>query len=93
MESSLFVFVPWVGLQMVTIWVLVLTGLVAVTMRLAQEPDPSGSRQAAAQQDHGQRPAEPLTPEWLERLISGVGHPPAPRPRPAERDAGAREVA
>ena len=92
MERSLFATVLWVDLQMAVIWVLAMVGLLAVTVRLARDTEPPRSQHASAGQG-SQRPIEPLTPEWLERLITGVGHPPTPRPRPAEPDAGAREVA
>ena len=93
MERSLFVDVPWVGMQMAVIWVLAMAGLLAVTVRLARDADRPGSRHASTGQLGGQRPVEPLTPDWLERLISGVGHPPAPRPRPVETGDADREVA
>ena len=93
MERSLFVFVPWVGLQMVSICVLALAGLMAVTVRLARDADRPGNRHASAGQLGGQRPVEPLTPDWLERLISGVGHPPVRRPRLVETGDADREVA
>jgi len=93
MERSLFVNVPWVDLQMAVIWVLALAGLLVVTVRLALEGESQGSRRPAAGHASAHRPVQPLTPEWLERLISGIGHPPAPRPRAVERGDLDREVA
>ena len=93
MERSLFVNVPWVDLQMAVIWVLALAGLLVVTVRLALEGESQGSRRPAAGHASAHGPVQPLTPEWLERLISGIGHPPAPRPRAVERGDLDREVA
>ena len=93
MESSLFVNVPWVDLQMAIIWVLALGGLLAVTVRLALEGQSQRGRAPSAGHAGAHGPVQPLTPEWLERLITGIGHPPAPRPRPVERAPLDREVA
>ena len=93
MERSLFVSVPWVDLQMAAIAVVALVGLVGVTVRLALDSTLPGGQRLAAGQAGPPRPAEPLTPEWLERLISGAAVPRSPRPQPDDRDAEDREVA
>ena len=91
MEYSLFIEVPAVDLQFAVLALLAVAGLLAVTGRLALEAArPVQAGQAAVAQVGS---VAPLTPEWLERLITGAGAPVRSRPTAAEREMAGRNAA
>jgi len=93
MEYNLFVDAPAVGLEFAVLVLLATAGLLAVTGRLALESARPIRARPEIASPATPRPAAPLTPEWLERLIAGAGAPVTPRPTAAEREIAGRNAA
>lgn len=87
MDTSAMIHVPWVGYAMAGLAAVTVAGLTGVVLGQLAARDRAQSASAAQATSPAHGPAGPITPEWLERLITGAGLPPGPRPtaRPPER--------
>ncbi|MFO1406091.1 MAG: hypothetical protein U1F08_01025 [Steroidobacteraceae bacterium] len=93
METSAIVHVPWVGYAMAGLAAVSIAGLAGVAVGYLRAQGAGSVASGTAPSASGHRVIEPLTPAWLERLITGAGVPPGPRPLLRDPASPERDVA